>query len=1002
MIRGIVVDLDFQPPIPLEGVTVTVVELGLAATTGQDGSFLFDAVPPGSYSLSFAKDGYERSFASGVVVTPGQLTDVRGELAQAVIDMPALIVSGADLLGGGELALLEIRQESITLQDSISSDLISKAGATDAGDALKLVVGASVVEGKYATVRGLSDRYTGTTLNGLRVPSADPRRRAVQIDLFPTATIENVVVTKTFTPDLQGEFTGGGVDIETKSAPVAPMLNVSFGIEANSIATQSPDFLTYEGGGVFETEYRSLPAIAQTKLPSVPNPNPSGPTPQTLAASQQYDELTRSFAPVMGVESPPEGDGPVPGQKFSIIGGNRWDTGDEGYVGLIGAYLFNHDFGLYLDGQNRQGGVSDPGAGLTTVPRSDSLGTESLTQSWLVGVEWQINPRNQLHWDLLYNSSIVDTARFQSQPATRTQVIQNQALYYIERNLGAFQMHGVHDLPRKWTVSWDAAYNETEQDEPDVRYFRNVYDAVSRTSSFNIPGGVTAQDVTRRIFRNGQETNFQAKLEVNRPFQPWLQLDGDVRFGVNWDSTDREFVQDSFTYVFPNQLGPFFGNEQVSRNKALPTYISPYDGDLWTNVFADPDRIGLSPGRCTPPTTPFTFGGNCAAGDQLLYTLTRVGQDVDYTGTAQVDAAFALVELPIVRSLDLVAGVRFERTDIQIIPSTTQPCQTLDAPNCIQLIEENPPGSGNFARVEATPDEATADIQEDDWLPSLGLNWEIIPNMKLRASASHTLARPTFRELAPNVTEEFIAGDQFVGNPFLVLSDIRNYDLRWEWFRRPGEVLAASVFYKEITNPIEYIAFGVGGETTVVQPINFPSGTVQGFELEARYGFGAWTEALEGLAIGANYSRLDSAVDIPIDQQEALAAFGLESETRPLSGQPAFLLNLNLTYDNEKTGTSFGIFYNLIGDTLLTGAAVGADTGGQPDVYERQNGLLNVTFSQRLGKGWTLALKAKNLDMQGLETFWSYTPEGATSPEETLRTYRDRAREVSLLFRWEL
>ena len=127
--------------------------------------------------------------------------------------MEELVVSGADLLSSSEFGLLDIRAASVSIQDAVSAELIRKAGASDASDALKLVVGASVNEGKYATVRGLSDRYTGTTLNGVRVPSADPRRRAVQVDLFPTGTIDSVTVTKTFQPDLQGDFTGGGVDL---------------------------------------------------------------------------------------------------------------------------------------------------------------------------------------------------------------------------------------------------------------------------------------------------------------------------------------------------------------------------------------------------------------------------------------------------------------------------------------------------------------------------------------------------------------------------------------------------------------------------------------------------------------------------------------------------------------------------------------------------------------------------------------------------------------------
>jgi hypothetical protein len=193
-IRGSVLDKDFETP--LSRVTVTLVEAFLATQTNADGNFLFERVPPGTYTLSFGRDGYERQVVSGVAVAPGQVAEVRVEMPSEVVEMEELVVKGEDLLGNTEVGLLEVRAEAATVQDAISSELIKQAGASDAAGALKLVVGATVTDGKYATVRGLSDRYTGTTLNGVRLPSADPRKRAVNIDIFPTGTIESMTVTK--------------------------------------------------------------------------------------------------------------------------------------------------------------------------------------------------------------------------------------------------------------------------------------------------------------------------------------------------------------------------------------------------------------------------------------------------------------------------------------------------------------------------------------------------------------------------------------------------------------------------------------------------------------------------------------------------------------------------------------------------------------------------------------------------------------------------------------
>ena len=192
-LRGSVTDKDFEVPIP--GVRLTLVEARRATVTNAQGQFVFEGVPAGTYTLTADKDGYERKIVASVSVAPGRLSELRVEMASEVVDMEELVITGADLLSSGEVGILEVRATATVIQDAISSDLIKRAGVSDVTGALKMVTGTSVAEGKYATVRGLSDRYTGTTLNGVRVPSADPRRRAVQMDLFPTGTVDSITVT---------------------------------------------------------------------------------------------------------------------------------------------------------------------------------------------------------------------------------------------------------------------------------------------------------------------------------------------------------------------------------------------------------------------------------------------------------------------------------------------------------------------------------------------------------------------------------------------------------------------------------------------------------------------------------------------------------------------------------------------------------------------------------------------------------------------------------------
>jgi len=357
---------------------------------------------------------------------------------------------------------------------------------------------------------------------------------------------------------------------------------------------------------------------------------------------------------------------------------------------------------------------------------------------------------------------------------------------------------------------------------------------------------------------------------------------------------------------------------------------------------------------------------------------------VNYTGTQSVEAGYGMIDLPLVPSLNLVAGARYETTKMNIVPEG----------KLLQVIRQNPDSGDRFLE-NATSEQATAVIDEADVLPSAGLIYAIRPDMKLRGTWSRTIARPTFRELAPVATEEFLAGDEFVGNVDLQLSHITNDDLRWEWFRKPGEVLAASLFTKDITDPIELISFVVAGGRRFVQPVNYEHGELKGFEIEARYPLGGFARPLEGWTIGANYTRLDSSVDVPLIEQQSLANFGLNEETRRLQGQPDHIFNASITYDNDRLGIQSGIFYNVTGETLLTGAATG-ENGGVPNSFAEDYRTVDFTYSQKIVRGKvdvSFTLKAKNF-MEPERTSVYRTPDA----QEVIKTLRDTAALYGLSF----
>ena len=173
---------------------------------------------------------------------------------------------------------------------------------------------------------------------------------------------------------------------------------------------------------------------------------------------------------------------------------------------------------------------------------------------------------------------------------------------------------------------------------------------------------------------------------------------------------------------------------------------------------------------------------------------------------------------------------------------------------------------------------------------------------------------------------------------------------------------------------------------SLVQPVNYEQGEVRGAELEARFPLGTLTPALNGLVIGANYTIIDSEVDVPLIEQQSLATFGLNEPTRRLQGQPENLFNASISYDYERFGISTGLFYNVVGDTLATGAAVGQD-GGVPNSFETTFRTLDFTYAQRIARGkvdLSVSVKAKNLlTPERLSVY--RTPDGA----EIVKRLRD-------------
>jgi outer membrane receptor protein involved in Fe transport len=247
-------------------------------------------------------------------------------------------------------------------------------------------------------------------------------------------------------------------------------------------------------------------------------------------------------------------------------------------------------------------------------------------------------------------------------------------------------------------------------------------------------------------------------------------------------------------------------------------------------------------------------------------------------------------------------------------------------------------------------------INRVDFLPAISVRWNIADDMSLRSAITHTIARPTFKELAPAISRDPESGDLFVGYVLLEASDVFNWDVRWEWDMGRGDLVALSFFAKYIENPIESV---YTGQINTVR--NDRSASLYGFELELNKRLGDVVPFLEGLNFSMNYGYVFSKVALNDLNRENRQTSGLSLD-RPLQGQPEYTFNANLSHDNADLGLSCGVLLNITGPLLYSvGGRADAANLDAPDVYQRTYTSVDAYLTKRLLPNWELSFRISNL-----------------------------------------
>lgn len=895
-IRGTVYDDSTGEP--LIGVTVVIDGTTTGGATDFDGKFEIHTAP-GIYTLRVSYVSYANLTIENTEVKEGQVTILDNiKLREDVAQLEEIVVT-AQTIKTTEEALLTVKMKSPNVMDGISASSFRKIGDSDAASAVKRVPGVSVEDGKYVFVRGLGDRYTKSTLNGLDIPGLDPDRNTVQMDMFPTSLIDNIIVLKSFTSDLPGDFTGGVVNIETKDFPEEKVLNFSINGGFNPSMHFNKDYLTYKGSGTdflgFDNGARDFPVSDNSPIPLYPSVIGKPDSPEGL----QFRSVLEGFNPEMAALK----------QRSFMDYGMGFNFGDQRTVGksTIGfnfALNYRNTTEFYTNAEyGRYGkGNSDEFELVLRERQVGDYGSNNVIASGIAGFAIK-REKSKYNIKILHSQNGESRAgqfKFTGSELGSNFEADQDNLEYSERALSNILLSGEHHFNESaWEVDWKISPTKSSITDPDIRFVRYRTDggAVSIGSEVGFP---------ERIWRFLEEDNLAGRTDVKRKYEIGGRP-AELKFGAGYTYKQRDYEIKGF------QIIP----------QAVP-------------VTGDPNEL-FAPQNLWPLNASGTQGTRYEPG--FLPNNTN-----KYDGVVRNTAYYVSNEFSLSEKFKTILGVRME-TYIQNYSGLNQQRLALDnvevlndtdffpSVNLIYALKENQNLRVSYSKTVARPSFKEASFAEI-FDPLTG--------------------RTFIGGFFPDVNT---SGD-VVWDGQLSSTRIDNFDLRWEAFQKRGQTISLSTFYKMFDRPIEIIQFIQAPNN--FQPRNVGDGQVFGIELEGRQSLGIISPKLDALSFNANLTLTQSQIKMSLTEYSSRVALARDGETikdtRDMAGQAPYLINFGITYNKIESGLEAGFYYNVQGETLTY-----VGVADRPDVYSVPFHSLNFNANKSIGERIRVGLGASNL-----------------------------------------
>ena len=824
---------------PISGARVYARGTQVNGTTNRKG-FVKLSLPVGQQVISITHPKFSTQVVRNIAIQKGGVETRNVELTPSGLVLEDFVVLAPNLKGSIE-ALIEVRRKASDVADVMSAEQMAKTGDSDAAGSLKRVTGLTLKDGKYVYVRGMGERYSATLLNGVALPSPDPSRRVVPLDLFPVQFLDSMIIQKSYSPNQPGEFGGGVVQLQTKSIPKEFFFKAGI---SQTINSNDGNMLTYQGSS---TDWLGVDD-GRRKAPQGAVENP------------------QLFANVTGHNTEQQVNETLP--DFSFSTGNSWKMGAS-RLGFNLSGLYKDDINFQREERFRY--EFSTGSALAEEDYIRDKTTKERTVGGIAGIGIELFKNHKINTNYINLRNTTDYVGILEGNAENGFGRETQ-LEFAARTLRTFMVQGESEIPQVNDIKFNWSFSESNarRDEPGrVRYI------TSPNTDGDFVVDPSLENSYERRFYDLQERATDRSIAVESHF-PWFgKRKGNVQVG--------------------------FSQTNKNRKSAMTRYDFDASGVPCQNLGAPLDQVFAECGDS------FTFKSNTQPTDR-------------YTASQEINAYFFKTKWPLLRSLELSSGMRFE--------DSTQQVDTLSP------FEKDP---------------IFTQLNTRDWLPGSSLTWKMNKKMQVRLAYSETISRPDLREMSSTRWQDFESGFDVLGNPNLKATIIEAYDARWEWYFGRRENLSFGVFYKDFTNPVES-TFVVATDTSIGF-INAQGANIYGAEVEFSKNLNFISKWLRNWSLSGNYAYIESAVNL--GDVTAIDSF---SNNRPLQGQSPYMVNLLLDYESERLNMNTGLAYNVYGKRI---AFLGPD--GNPDIYEQPFHQVDFVIRKKLGRTLSLQGKIKNL-----------------------------------------